>query len=130
MKIERSSCKGKAYQVLHLLQSAILSIQTSWTGATSDGLLVGNLSAFFFRYTAVQHLADKAKLLRKEAKGIQHMVMKDEVRIGICNFVKNLSIVMFIVARVTANIMSIVCRRKLRDHRLHDNDFPTGPKIG
>lgn len=32
------------------------------------------------RYTAVQHLADKAKLLRKEAKGVQHMVMKDEVR--------------------------------------------------
>lgn len=28
----------------------------------------------------MQHLADKAKLLRKEAKGVQHMVMKDEVR--------------------------------------------------
>ncbi|CAM9199818.1 unnamed protein product [Ectocarpus sp. 4 AP-2014] len=32
------------------------------------------------RYTAVQHVADKAKLLRKEAKGVQHMVMKDEMR--------------------------------------------------
>lgn len=37
----------------------------------------------------MQHLADKAKLLRKEAKGIQHMVMDDEVRIvnlsfGLC----------------------------------------------
>ena len=32
------------------------------------------------RYTAVQHIADKAKLLRKEARGMQHMVMKDEVR--------------------------------------------------
>ncbi len=30
----------------------------------------------------MQLLADKAKLLRKEAKGVQHMVMKDEVRIG------------------------------------------------
>lgn len=30
----------------------------------------------------MQHLADKAKLLRKEAKGVQHMVMKDEVRVG------------------------------------------------
>lgn len=28
----------------------------------------------------MQHLADKAKLLRKEARGMQHMVMKDEVR--------------------------------------------------
>lgn len=27
----------------------------------------------------MQNLADKAKLLRKEAKGVQHMVMKDEV---------------------------------------------------
>ncbi|CAM9550611.1 unnamed protein product [Laminaria digitata] len=32
------------------------------------------------RYTAVQHIADKAKLLRKEARGMQHMVMKDEMR--------------------------------------------------
>ncbi|CAM9535807.1 unnamed protein product, partial [Hapterophycus canaliculatus] len=32
------------------------------------------------RFTAMQHLADKAKLLRKEAKGVQHMVMKDEMR--------------------------------------------------
>ena len=28
----------------------------------------------------MQDLADRAKLLRKEAKGVQHMVMKDEVR--------------------------------------------------
>lgn len=39
-----------------------------------------SLYFLFFRYTAVQDLADKAKLLRKEAKGVQHMVMKDEVR--------------------------------------------------
>eukprot|EP00752_Nemacystus_decipiens_P013490 g11949.t1 len=32
------------------------------------------------RFTAVQDLADRAKLLRKEAKGVQNMVMKDEMR--------------------------------------------------
>ncbi|CAM9166887.1 unnamed protein product [Scytosiphon promiscuus] len=32
------------------------------------------------RFTAMQHFADKAKLLRKEVKGVQHMVMKDEMR--------------------------------------------------
>lgn len=31
------------------------------------------------RFVAVQKLGEKAKLLRKEAKGVQHMVMKDEV---------------------------------------------------
>lgn len=32
------------------------------------------------RFSAVQKLGEKAKLLRKEAKGVQHMVMKDEMR--------------------------------------------------
>ncbi|CAM9227349.1 unnamed protein product [Ascophyllum nodosum] len=32
------------------------------------------------RYTEVRNLAEKAKLLRKEAKGVQHVVMKDEMR--------------------------------------------------
>lgn len=36
---------------------------------------------FVVRYTATQHLAEKAKILRKEAKGVQNMVMKDEVRL-------------------------------------------------
>lgn len=36
----------------------------------------------FDRFTALQSLADKAKLLRKEAKSVQHMVMKDEVWTG------------------------------------------------
>lgn len=38
---------------------------------------------FFVRFAAVQKIAEKAKLLRKEAKGVQHMAMKDEVRLFI-----------------------------------------------
>lgn len=32
------------------------------------------------RFAEVQHLADKAKLLRKEVKGVQHVAMKEEMR--------------------------------------------------
>lgn len=43
---------------------------------------ISNTVRVLLRYATVQHLADKAKLLRKEAKGVQHMAMKDEVCIG------------------------------------------------
>lgn len=42
-----------------------------------------------FRFAAVQQLEEKAKLLRKEARGVQHMVKKDEVKVqvsGWCPF--------------------------------------------
>lgn len=36
-----------------------------------------------FRFAAVQELEEKAKLLRKEARGVQHMVKKDEVKVHV-----------------------------------------------